>query len=80
MTDARGREVVISDHEELRAVVRSLPKDYAPYGTDQRDAGGDWGSDCSMGCIYFRELDGGAGMDWGVCVNRASHRAGLLTF
>ena len=37
-------------------------------------------SDCSCGCKYFHELEGDNGMDWGVCFNPKSPRAGLLTF
>ena len=38
------------------------------------------GPDCSVGCKYFLKLPGKLGMDWGVCSNPASPRAGLLTF
>ena len=39
-----------------------------------------YGSDCSCGCVHFHKLDGEAGMDWGVCTEPKSPRAGLLTF
>lgn len=67
-------------HEHLWNVARLHGQDYAPYGRDQRDADGQWGPDCSMGCAYFAELAGRRGADWGVCTNPASHRVGLLTF
>jgi hypothetical protein len=37
-------------------------------------------NDCSCGCRYYHELSGKAGMDWGVCWNKKSSRAGKLTF
>jgi hypothetical protein len=64
-------------HEELWAVCRRLETDYEPYGVlpdEQR------GPDCSCGCHWFHELEGRRGMDWGVCGNPRSPRAGLLTF
>ena len=36
--------------------------------------------DCSCGCKWFHVLDGKTGADWGVCFNKDSPRAGLLTF
>ncbi len=36
--------------------------------------------DCSSGCIHFHPLEGDVGMDWGVCCQSKSNRAGLLTF
>ena len=36
--------------------------------------------DCSCGCKFFHPLTGKEGMDWGVCINPESSRAGLLTF
>lgn len=60
-------------------VLKNLPQDYEPYGLSERE-----GEDCSCGCIYFNPVfnseDMGPDMDWGVCTNVASHRAGLLTF
>ena len=37
-----------------------------------------FGSDCSCGCKFFYELEGQG--DWGVCLNKQSPRAGLLTW
>jgi len=68
-------------HEELLHVVVRLPKDYDPFGDVKR-----WENpeenypDCSMGCKYYKTLSGELGSDWGVCVNRNSHRFGFLTF
>ncbi len=70
----RPRSGVLRDR--LWTVNRALPSDWEPYGTRPR-AGGD---DCSSGCRYFLKLPGGLGLDWGVCINRRSARAGLLTF
>ena len=36
--------------------------------------------DCSMDCVKYHKLDGKAGIDWGVCEEPKSPRAGLLTF
>lgn len=62
-------------HEKLLKIVRTLETDYEPYGKVERD-----NSDCSCGCRHFAKLAGDAGEEWGVCVNRDSARAGLLTF
>lgn len=70
----------------LWAVVKFLPGDYDTYGGDvERDPDGEdfFGPDCSMGCVHFHPLYNkkwGADMDWGVCANPKSHRAGLLTW
>jgi hypothetical protein len=71
------------DHDALRAVLRTLPEDYTPYGEDER-----WADparaypDCSCGCRFAAWLEDGGqpSADWLVCTNPASHRAGLLTF
>jgi hypothetical protein len=64
-------------HEQLWAVCRKLPTDYKPYGDRSND---ERGGDCSTSCKWFHELVSDRGMDWGVCFNPASPRAGLLTF
>ncbi len=66
---------LLTHHERLWAACRQLEWDYEPYGRKERD-----GPDCSGGCKHFEKLEGEAGLDWGVCVNRCSHRCGLLTF
>lgn len=89
-------------HQELLAIVRCLPDDYAPFG-ENMDREGDpthdassmseseynayleregnrYRGDCSCGCRYFAKLRGELGLDWGICWNPQSHRAGLLTF
>ena len=75
-------------HAHLLTIVKELPEDYAPWGkiTDAQRAQR-W-VDCSCGCKWYFVLeDLGRGkatqpisMDWGVCTNPQSHRAGLLTF
>lgn len=65
-------------HQRLLEIVQRLPSDFEPYGGRSRED--DWGPDCSCGCKYFLPLEGQLGMDWGVCANPASPRAGLLTF
>ncbi|NMF83307.1 DUF3027 domain-containing protein [Nodosilinea sp. P-1105] len=65
-------------HQCLLKMIQRLPSDFEPYGRRSRDD--DWGPDCSCGCKYFLPLGGQLGMDWGVCANSASPRAGLLTF
>jgi len=65
-------------HLRLFELARELPSDFEPYG--ERVAGG-WNSkDCSAGCRHYAVLDGVLGQDWGVCMNKQSPRAGLLTF
>ena len=68
-------------HEDLINRVTRLPADYDPFGTVKRweDEGKNY-PDCSMGCKYFKTLEGELGMDWGVCVNQNNYRFGLLTF
>ncbi|NOH03384.1 MAG: hypothetical protein HND47_16185 [Chloroflexi bacterium] len=63
-------------HEHLHSICRRLPSDFQPYGERERNGG----PDCSVGCKHFLQLPGDLGMDWGVCLNPASPRAGLLTF
>ena len=68
-------------HEALLAVVPTRPGDYDPWGTVVRWQRDDVPyPDCSCGCVFAAWLDGPLGHDWCVCVNPASHRAGLLTF
>ena len=65
-------------HEQLLAVVHQHPEDHGGYG----DAAQPHNPQCSdgLGCKFFHALEGARGMDWGVCGNPESHRAGLLTF
>ena len=65
-------------HDRLFELVTKLPSDFEPYG--QRVRGGWNSSDCSCGCRHYAELSGPLGHDRGVCMNRRSPRAGLLTF
>lgn len=62
--------------EDLWQVTPKLPTDFEPYGQRHRDVVGD----CSCGCRWFHVLAGRRGEDWGICANRLSPRAGLLTF
>jgi len=79
MTEAfREPEDMRKSHQDLLAIVKRLPTDFEPVGTRSRDT--DYGPDCSCGCAFFVPLEGLLGMDWGVCTNPASSRAGLLTF
>jgi len=68
-------------HEDLINRVTRLPADYDPFGTVKRweDENKNY-PDCSMGCKYFKALEGELGMDWGVCVKQNNYRFGLLTF
>ena len=68
---------VRKDHQRLLRIVKALPTDYAPWGDASHE---DHDGDCSSGCIYYRKLEGMLGMDWGICMNPRSPRAGLLTF
>lgn len=63
-------------HEHLHSICHHLPSDFQPYGERERNGG----PDCSVGCKFFLKLPGSIGMDWGVCINPASPRSGLLTF
>jgi hypothetical protein len=65
-------------HDALRAIVRRLPSDFAPWGERSRED--DWGPDCSCGCRWYVRLEPGLQLDWGVCRNASSPRCGLLTF
>jgi len=62
-------------HRRLWQVCR----DQADYVAG-RDTNHHENPDCSSGCKYFFPLEGKHGMDWGVCTEPRSPRAGLLTF
>ena len=71
---------------DLWQVVRVLPTDYSDYGgmvERWADETLDY-PDCSSGCKYWRPLHDlerdSADGDWGVCLNKNSLRAGLLTW
>ena len=66
-------------HDILWSVCRKLPSDFEPYGQRDRESAESC-EDCSCGCLHFHPLIGEVGMDWGVCANPKSPRAGLLTF
>jgi hypothetical protein len=66
------------NHEQLFDIARRLPTDFEPWGQRSRDMPTQ--PDCASDCRFFTRLDGGAGLDWGVCVNPQSLRAGLLTY
>ncbi len=38
-----------------------------------------YGTDCSCGCKYFWD-EVGVSADWGLCLNKVSPRAGMLTW
>lgn len=68
-------------HEHLLQIVIKKPEDYDPWGSVIRWEKDDEAyPDCSCGCKWNLTLEGMLGLDWGVCANPASHRAGLLTF
>jgi hypothetical protein len=67
-------------HEQLWHICLRKPGDYEPYGKRNRLMAGQIGGDCSGGCKWYHTLSGCASLDWGVCGNPQSHRAGLLTF
>ena len=68
------------NHEQLFDIAKRLPTDFEPWGQRQHIGGAVSQPDCSCHCRFFTRLDGGAGLDWGVCVNPKSLRAGLLTY
>lgn len=61
-------------HTLLWSLVEKSQYDYEPYGSVSRE-----NSDCSCGCKWYLPLMA-APVDWGVCSNKESHRAGKLTF
>ena len=65
-------------HEQLQAVVIRSEEDYGSLAS--RDHDQPYNPQCSEGCWFYHTLEGLRGMDWGVCGNPKSHRAGLLTF
>lgn len=70
------------EHKLRLTLVKRLPEDYQPYGNIDRWES-DQSGDCSGGCRHARWLHDprlGKDTDWCVCLNPASHRAGLLTF
>jgi hypothetical protein len=67
-------------HEQLWHVCQPKADDYEPYGKSKRLKATTILSDCSGGCKWYHMLIGPASLDWGVCGNLRSHRAGLLTF
>jgi hypothetical protein len=67
-------------HEQLWHICLLKPDDYEPYGKCKRLKGTTILSDCSGGCKWYHTLIGPASLDWGVCGNPQSPRAGLLTF
>lgn len=79
MTQRRGRT-----HEQLWKITKNVPQDYEPYGKQKRtwtsEAESGMYEDCSCGCRFYVVLAGDLGLDWGICSNPRSHRAGLLTF
>lgn len=77
-----SEETKLTDHEILDDVLITKPQDYVGYGNGKvhRDSKQEWLPDCSTGCKWFFPLEGRLGLDWGVCANPLSHRAGLLTF
>jgi hypothetical protein len=72
----------MNERSALLKVLKILPTDYQEYGGEIKrweDPEKDY-PDCSRGCKYFIELKENLGNDWGVCVNKNSPRAGLLTW
>lgn len=70
-------------HEDMQAVVKSLPTDYQGYGCGTVERWADpvkTYPDCSMGCRWAAWLRGDLGLDWCVCAKPDAPRAGLLTF
>ena len=64
-------------HARLLELAVEIESDFEPYGKRSRD--GPDCADCSCGCRHFATLAGPLGADWGVCMNKNSPRAGLLT-
>ena len=76
-----GLDMRTALHDQLLDAMVKHPADYTPWGAVERWADADKHyPDCSVGCKYFSALEGELGYDWGVCMNKKSHRFGLLTF
>ena len=58
-------------HEQLWEVCRDT-KEYEEGKTQEMPG--------CFACKWYHKLEGDRGMDWGVCYNKKSPRAGLLTF
>lgn len=65
-------------HARLLELGVEMESDFEPYGKRSRD--GPDCADCSCRCRHFAILAGPLGADWGVCMNKYSPRARLLTF
>jgi len=65
-------------HSRLLDLAIGMESGFEPYGKRSRE--GEHWQDCSCGCRHFAALDRPLGADWGVCMNKNSPRAGLLTF
>jgi hypothetical protein len=70
----------LRNHEQLFDIVKRIPTDFEPWGQRSRIGDEVAQPDCSCNCRFFTRLDGSAGIDWGVCLNPHSIRAGLLTY
>lgn len=72
----------MSLHKHLFTILKVLPTDYKDYGGDivRWEEENKSYPDCSCGCKHYLVLEGELGYDWGVCTNKNSPRAGLLTF
>lgn len=64
-----------AEHEQLLKVLRDKYWYERGLDTDKHNK-----PDCSCGCKWLHDLSGIRGMDFGVCFNAKSPRAGLLTF
>jgi hypothetical protein len=73
-----AEEVSDPRHDALFLVLRTLPSDFAPWGTRSRQD--EPGPDCSAGCRWLIPLEDWPTGEWGICHNPKSPRAGLLTF
>jgi len=69
-----------SRHDQLLDIVHRFPEDDEPFGEAKLHESPDYRGDCSCGCVFYLRLEDHEGSDWGVCINKHSHRAGLLTF
>ncbi len=63
----------MATHKQLQLVLRDQEEYMSGKYSGERP-------DCSCSCKFFHKLTGDVGMDFGVCYNPLSPRAGLLTF
>jgi hypothetical protein len=76
----KAKHMPLRNHEHLFEIAQLMPTDFAPHGERPLILNGVIQPDCSDDCRFFCRLEGGAGIDWGVCLSPQSPRSGRLTY